>query len=242
MSLVSCPECQREVSSIALACPQCAYPYPGKKGDSEENLQPCRECGGVISKKAQLCPHCGISCTDVTDGAPVNEEFKEESWLCTHCGTPYTRKARKPAESIVHADNQESDDQKPPVTQQEEMPKPTAHPSHTEKPQFDNQTSSFRREQEISFLEKMGSAAPAAGRHPAPLWIPSSQPQNLDSSPSPPRKKIAFIAAIVLLLLIGLATLLWFLWEPNGTNPFDFLTISSESMNNTPSSGPQSES
>ncbi len=244
MALVSCPECQHEVSDLALACPQCAYPYPGKRGLSEEKLQHCSECGGVISKKAQSCPHCGISCTNPSESPPAHEESKEESWLCTHCGTPYTRKARIPAGPTPHAEIQKIDHQESPVNKEQEIRKPTEPSPRAERQQFDTRKPSVTEEQEMSFLQKMGSAAPAVSRHPAgrhasPLWFPSSPSQDQGSPTSHPRKKFTIIAGIVIVLLISLSILMWILLEPNGTNPFDNLSIPDWSMNDESPTVPQ---
>ena len=239
MALVSCPECQHEVSSLALACPQCAHPYPGKQGVSEEKLQACADCGGVISKRAQLCPHCGVSCTNASENNPVREDFKDESWLCTHCGTPYTRKVRIPAEGIQNAETQRSDHQKLPVTEKQEIRKSSGRTQRAENPQSNDLQPPSTAEQEISFLQKMGAAAPSAsrhsaGRHASPLWFPSPPSQDQASVSSGSRKKITIIVGLVIVLLVFLSIFMWVLWEPNGTNPFDGLSISGWSMTNEP--------
>ncbi len=243
MALVSCPECQHEVSDFALACPQCAYPYPGKPGASEEKLQTCTECGGVISKKAQSCPHCGISCADASQSSPVREESKEESWLCPHCGTPYTRKVRTPTAPILHAETPQADHQESPVNEEQEIRKPTDPIPRVENQNTHTPKPPNAEEQEMSFLQKMGSAAPAPNRHPAgrhasPLWFPSSPSQDQVSS-SHPRKKFTILLGIVTMLLIFLAITMWVLGEANGTNPFDSLSLPAWSMNNEPPAMPQ---
>ncbi|UCH91413.1 MAG: hypothetical protein JSU60_01465, partial [Nitrospirota bacterium] len=104
MALVPCPECQKQVSTHALACPQCALPFPGKQtrgvGQAGTKLYSCPDCGCPVSKQAQTCPHCGVTLegeqrereqTPLT----IKPTFVEETWLCTHCGTPYTRKVRQ---------------------------------------------------------------------------------------------------------------------------------------------------
>ncbi|GJL54308.1 MAG: hypothetical protein NPIRA02_14400 [Nitrospirales bacterium] len=108
MPLVQCPECQKDVSSEALSCPQCAFPYPGRKdrlnGKSSETLLACKDCGNPISKFAHACPHCGAptanpqakgegsgSSESVADVSSVGEE---QTWLCPNCGVPYTRRIK----------------------------------------------------------------------------------------------------------------------------------------------------
>ncbi len=235
MALVSCPECQHEVSSLALACPQCAYPQPGKQGTSEEKLQACLECGGVVSKKAKFCPHCGISCINASENTPVIAESKDESWLCPHCGIPYTRKVRIPAGPIPNTETRETDHQEPQINEEQEIRKPSGSLPRAENQQSIDQKPHVADEQEMSFLHKMGAAAPPPpGRHPSPLWFPSSPPQNLGSSPSRQRKKGFIVVGIALVLLIVLSIMLWVVGEPNGTNPLDVLGISTWSMNTEP--------
>jgi len=102
MALVSCPECQKEVSTHALACPQCALPFPGKQargvGQAGTKLHACPDCGCAVSKQAQTCPHCGVTLIGEQTHQTTNGNAIEETWLCTHCGTPYTRKVRQEKE------------------------------------------------------------------------------------------------------------------------------------------------
>ncbi|MGE0474431.1 MAG: zinc ribbon domain-containing protein, partial [Nitrospirales bacterium] len=92
MALVPCPECQKAVSTEALACPQCAYPYPGKKPTQMETvpskLNACPDCGSPVSKQAHACPHCGVSLLQERNGSSLGleEGAIEETWLCPHCG------------------------------------------------------------------------------------------------------------------------------------------------------------
>ena len=105
MALISCPECQKEVSTHALACPQCALPFPGKQtpgvGQAGTKLHACPDCGCPVSKQAQTCPHCGVPLEEEQRSLPTNRNFVEETWLCTHCGTPYTRKVRQEKELVT---------------------------------------------------------------------------------------------------------------------------------------------
>jgi hypothetical protein len=113
MALVSCPECQKEVSTHALACPQCALPFPGKQargvGQAGTKLHACHDCGFSVSKQAKTCPHCGVTLEgEQREGEQrpltIKPNFVEETWLCTHCGTPYTRKVRQ--ENVLVTDHQ----------------------------------------------------------------------------------------------------------------------------------------
>ena len=39
MALISCPECGRDVSDQAAACPNCAYPIEARKSDGEVKIR-----------------------------------------------------------------------------------------------------------------------------------------------------------------------------------------------------------
>ena len=95
MALIHCPECQKEVSSVALACPQCAFPYPGRKdtgnGQYEKALRTCLDCKRIISKQVQRCPHCGApdpEAGETPDSLAIEED--EKTVLCPHCGVSFT--------------------------------------------------------------------------------------------------------------------------------------------------------
>lgn len=81
MALVPCPECQREVSTQALACPQCAFPFPGKPPS----------LAGQSGVTPHPCPDCGMGLTGAQTHEASNENVIEETWLCPHCGTPCTQ-------------------------------------------------------------------------------------------------------------------------------------------------------
>ncbi len=96
MALVACPECQKEVSTHALSCPECAFPFPGNQastvGQSGSKLKTCSDCGCPVSRQAQSCPHCGLQLMEKKGDIAINGTGVEETWLCTHCGTPYSKK------------------------------------------------------------------------------------------------------------------------------------------------------
>jgi hypothetical protein len=105
MALIHCPECQKEVSSVALACPQCAFPYPGRKeagnGHYDKTLRTCPDCQRIISRQVKMCPHCGAPTPEIDEiPEPLVVEESEETIICPHCGEPVKRslKARKPVE------------------------------------------------------------------------------------------------------------------------------------------------
>lgn len=51
MALIKCPECGREVSDKATACPHCGF--------NIANLNHCEECNAIISESEASCPECG---------------------------------------------------------------------------------------------------------------------------------------------------------------------------------------
>ena len=62
MPLMACPQCGQNVSSLASACPKCAYSMREQRL-KEGQLGPqitCRKCGQKISANANVCPHCGV--------------------------------------------------------------------------------------------------------------------------------------------------------------------------------------
>lgn len=54
MSLISCPDCNREISAKAMECPSCGCP-----AEHLQALPPCQTCGRNISINADKCPQCG---------------------------------------------------------------------------------------------------------------------------------------------------------------------------------------
>lgn len=51
MSLVKCPECQKEISDTARSCPHCGYLFPKMKF--------CKFCGEKIPYDSVVCVKCG---------------------------------------------------------------------------------------------------------------------------------------------------------------------------------------
>ncbi len=203
MALVPCPECQKEVSTQALACPQCAFPYPGKHGQLEssqsQNLKACPDCGFLVSKHATSCPHCGM--TKLYDQADqtTNGNLSEQTWLCPHCGTPYTRKVKlsettipnSPEVSAMVALEKRED---PPVLETEaEVPPPPLEP-----------------------LLPLRSRPPLWGNSLAKDDVPS--PRHSHSS----RNK-TFIIGLLIFVVVALVIGFGILWQVQGINPFEAL-------------------
>lgn len=69
MSLIKCPECNKEISDKATSCPMCGYPI-GKENNklltktaSTIGMNICPKCGNFIIAK-QKCPDCGTNMID----------------------------------------------------------------------------------------------------------------------------------------------------------------------------------
>ncbi len=195
MGLVNCPECQKEVSTQALACPQCAFPYPGKQEDSEGKLGSCPDCGGMVSKQAQVCPHCGNSLTAQATTTHNDEKINEETWLCPHCGTPYTRKVRKTSGGLPSYPIQPSPE---PIRT---LPEGEGIPST---PDFD-------------------SGAFPMVRHPSPLWQDPGVNPDTNSVPHSKNKKVAIVMGLFVFVLVAVSLALGALWQFKGIHPLELL-------------------
>ena len=110
--MVSCRECQHEVSEYAPICPNCGAPSPARgrwiaragskrsrymqrhiKNDIQERnvesiLVPCRECQREVSQNAFICPHCGAP-------KPANQQW--DGW-----GYEYKSKMNIAGLPLVH--------------------------------------------------------------------------------------------------------------------------------------------
>ncbi len=101
MALIHCPECQKEVSTEARTCPQCAYPNPGgqvkQNGGEFSTLMPCPDCGVRVSRHATQCPQCGCPLSPGRTPQPSKESVspvfppvsQTSEVTCPHCGLAY---------------------------------------------------------------------------------------------------------------------------------------------------------
>jgi len=204
MALVPCPECQKEVSTRAFACPQCAFPFPGKpssaEGQAGATLHPCPDCGCLVSRKAQSCPHCGVVLLKgEQELIAKNGNVVEETWLCTHCGTPYTRKVRQ---------------------EQELMPDcPTVHSARLKNSVEDPLG------QDSGHLKLPSNLA--SPRRRSQLWQDSSLSPQIDQgivSPRYPRsRKKSLIVGLIIVVLVAASIALGTLWQLQGINPLEAL-------------------
>jgi len=204
MALIPCPECQREVSTQALACPQCAFPYPGKqalsKGSQSNKSGPCSACGFLVSNLAKKCPHCGVALRGEEEPISQNGTLVEETWLCPHCGTSYTRRVQKKEEKV-----KEVHQVLPVITENKGMAgSPGLSPN-----QF--------KEKEI--LEPQ--------RKQSPLWQDASLPTKKDfdviSRRYPRSQKKSLIVGLIIFVLVAVSIGLGALWQIQGINPLEAL-------------------
>ena len=54
MAMISCPECNKDISDKAKSCPHCGSPVTKAVA-----VIACSECGKEVPGKAKSCPHCG---------------------------------------------------------------------------------------------------------------------------------------------------------------------------------------
>jgi len=62
MALLNCPECKKEISSLAHACPYCGVPIADlHEGLSKQSVQilKCPMCGANIRQNERECSYCG---------------------------------------------------------------------------------------------------------------------------------------------------------------------------------------
>ena len=65
MALIKCPNCQKEISDKAAACPACGFVIPKPPSNF------CEECGNQLALGVSVCPNCG--CPVETETAPVQQ-------------------------------------------------------------------------------------------------------------------------------------------------------------------------
>lgn len=61
MALIKCPECAREISDKAVACPQCGFPIAklSELASLPETVN-CLDCRKAFAFNDEVCPHCGL--------------------------------------------------------------------------------------------------------------------------------------------------------------------------------------
>ena len=204
MALVSCPECQKEVSTQALACPQCAFPFPGKQANvveqSRTKLHACLDCGGAVSKHAQTCPHCGVTLMGEQRSVTTHEDPVQETWLCPHCGVPYTRKVKRREDTIESPQGTSSIIQPAKGLQMSEVAMAQDH-NHAN-------------------LERLPTT-----RRRSPLWQNSSVRAEGPSPRYPRSRKKSIIVGLIILILVAASIVLGSLWQRQGIHPLDLFRL-----------------
>ncbi len=204
MALVPCPECHQEVSTRALACPRCAFPFPGEHGLSEDlrsqKLHSCHDCGFLISKQARSCPHCGVATREEQTPRATNGDTIEETWLCPHCGTSYTRNVSRNEEksAVGHQVPISIADERT----MEVSPKLTPD--------------------QVKVVD-----IPEPQRKQSPLWQDSSFPTKKDydlvSNRYPRNRKKHLMVGFIIAVLVVASIALGALWQLQGINPLEAL-------------------
>ena len=202
MPLVPCPECHKEVSTEAWACPQCAFPFPGKKVSSEDRstarLNTCPQCDGPVSQYAQICQHCGVALIEEHAHQRNGGEAIRETCLCPHCGSSHTRKVPQTVKASAGI--------------KDAIPSAiTANPLKT----------TGIRDSHVEIHRN----APAfqGARRRSPLWQNPSVPKAVSSPPYRRSNKNSFIVGLILLVIVVLSVAFGAVWQLKGLNPLEAL-------------------
>jgi len=86
MALINCPECSKEISDRAGACPHCGLPLP-KFASSD--VFTCRQCGKEFPFSMANCQHCGFCNAQQYQFKPTTELLvkKNQNYgSCSDCG------------------------------------------------------------------------------------------------------------------------------------------------------------
>ena len=92
MSLIKCPECGNEISSLARSCPNCGCPIDADETNGSQSEKCCPECGQSVNALDKSCPNCGYpinenESSDVLEkevGKPSKTKIKRKDWI--YCG------------------------------------------------------------------------------------------------------------------------------------------------------------
>ncbi len=203
MALIPCPECHKEVSTEARSCPQCAYPFPGKKvsqaGHPTGRLNTCPQCHGPISQHVQSCPHCGVRLLRRGQGHQRNEEESiQETLVCPHCKESYihTRKVPQTMETGTGSKGSHL-----PLRKSNLLKNIGIHDSHLDTSQ-----------DEPALQESQGRR---------PLWQDPSAIQKVISPHPRHSKKQSIMVALILLLIVAMSVVFGAMWQLEGLNPLE---------------------
>ena len=204
MALVPCPECQKEVSTEARACPQCAYPFPGKNvsqdGRPVVSLNTCPKCDGPVSQHTQACPQCGVSFAEGLGHQRNDEESIQEMLRCPHCGESYIY-TRKVAQTVK--ENTMSKVTEPSVARGNPLETKGIRDAHVD---------AFQKD-----LTRQGS------RRRPPLWQAPSVLKEVSSPRYPRSKKNSIIVGVILLVIVAISVVVGAMWQLKGLNPLEAL-------------------
>lgn len=201
MALVPCPECHKEVSTEARACPQCAFPSPGKHALEEERaagLHTCPQCHGLVSPDAPACPYCRVALTGGQVQQEDNGESIQETLVCPHCRASYIH-TRKVPTSV------KTDDKSQAKTPSFTPRKPVAPKDP--------------RERQVEPLRK--TTALLGPRRPSALWQDPSGSQKVAPPRFPRSKRNSILIGLILLVIVTLSVVFGAIWQLNGLNPLE---------------------
>ena len=103
MALINCPECSREISDKADACPHCGYPVAKNTTPYLPETVQCLDCRKDVPFNDQVCPHCGLfnsqkyallQALEPQEPEPI--KLEDTTIRCPKCG----------ARNAYHADKQ----------------------------------------------------------------------------------------------------------------------------------------
>lgn len=197
MALVPCPECHKEVSTEARACPQCAFPSPGKHALEEERasgLHTCPQCHGLVSPDARTCPYCRVSLAGGHPQQEDNGESIQETLVCPHCRASYihTRKVPQPVKPAGKI--------------------PSIAPVKRVAPKGS-------RASQVEPLRK--TTALLGPRRPSALWQDPSGAQKVPPPRYPRSKKNSILIGLILLVIVTISVVFGAIWQLNGLNPLE---------------------
>lgn len=90
MALITCPECKKEISDKANACPYCGTPFNEKKF--------CKFCGEKIDISCIICPMCGKQVEELNNTNPnviINNSSAASSFATSYNIDPMYLGAKK---------------------------------------------------------------------------------------------------------------------------------------------------
>lgn len=202
MALVPCPECHKEVSTEARACPQCAFPSPGKHALEEERaagLHTCPECHGLVSPDAHTCPYCRVSLVGGHAQQEDNGESTQETLVCPHCRASYihTRKIAQPVRA-----GEKSPGMTPSVTPGNRLG-----------------TKGTRDSRHVDTLRNVKATQGSRGR--SALWQDPSGSQKVAPRRYPRSKRNSILIGLILLVIVAISVVFGAFWQLNGLNPLE---------------------